>query len=606
MLSIYLHLSLGHKHRNRPQDIHGEMYRQNVFVYCALIIYRRIPDMTSQAPAQVDMSTPHEMKVLKRNLSTECISFDKVTKRIRSLSHNLCVDPTKVSQKVIEALFDGVSTRQIDELAAQISASMSLEHPHYNDLAGRIAVSNHQKNTTNSFFKTMKMLYEATDINGEHHPIISKDLYKLATNHKKEIEETIDYERDYLYDYFGFKTLEKSYLMRLKGQPVERIQHMWMRVSLAIHQDDLAAAFETYHLMSSKMFTHATPTLFNAGTPRPQLSSCFLLEMKGDSVPEIFQTLEQCAQISKWAGGIGLHVHNIRAKGSYIRGTNGVSNGLVPMLKCYNSCARYVDQCLVSGDVFTVNGLKDISTVMPSDMVLGSDGNFHCVKNVLQHAYDGEIIEVNMSNGATISVTPVQQICIRRPVIGGDVSDLGYIDSQDLLPADQTSHVQSKYHQDVESWSSADCWVLGLLLNTPQLEGFAVSLHEASDGDIRRLKTYLDDRLIPYYERAKDEQVCITWQPSNMFPFTTHAIVDGVPLAALHLPGEKAASIRSSLYRDVKNIEYLKYRCSACLPWTVKQTRVKHMQAFVYDLDLQGSDAYMTTAGLLHQAEYQS
>ena len=284
------------------------------------------------------------MKVLKRDNSTEPVSFDKITKRIKSLSNNLNVDHIKVSQKVIENIYDGVTTYELDELSAQIAAGMSVENPDYSQLAGRITCSNYQKRTPKSFFKVMKMLYEYRDKNNQSAPLISKELFDIVKKNKKIIEDAIQHERDYYYDFFGFKTLYRSYLMKVNGIPMERIQHMWMRVALGIHGEDINSAIETYNLMSEKYFTHATPTLFNAGTTRPQLSSCFLIAMQDDSIPGIFNTLNQCAQISKWAGGIGLHIHNIRAKGTHIRGTNGTSNGIVPMLKVFNHTARYVDQ----------------------------------------------------------------------------------------------------------------------------------------------------------------------------------------------------------------------------------------------------------------------
>ena len=284
------------------------------------------------------------MKVLKRDNTTEPVSFDKITKRIKSLSNNLNVDHIKVSQKVIENIYDGVTTYELDELSAQIAAGMSVENPDYSQLAGRITCSNYQKRTPKSFFKVMKMLYEYRDKNNQSAPLISKELFDIVKKNKKIIEDAIQHERDYYYDFFGFKTLYRSYLMKVNGNPMERIQHMWMRVALGIHGEDIQSAIETYNLMSEKYFTHATPTLFNAGTNRPQLSSCFLIAMQDDSIPGIFNTLTQCAQISKWAGGIGLHIHNIRAKGTHIRGTNGTSNGIVPMLKVFNHTARYVDQ----------------------------------------------------------------------------------------------------------------------------------------------------------------------------------------------------------------------------------------------------------------------
>jgi ribonucleoside-diphosphate reductase alpha subunit len=284
------------------------------------------------------------MQVVKRDGSREDISFDKITRRIATLAEDLSVDPTLVAQKTIQSVCDGIHTSQIDELSAELSAGMVIEHdPDYGLLAGRILVSNHEKNRCHTFAEVARMLYEARDEHGGAMPLVSQDLFELSQQHADEIEAQIDYKRDYVYDFFAVKTLFRSYLMKIRGALVERIQHMWMRVAIGIHGADLAKAFETYHLMSKKIFTHATPTLFHAGTPRPQMSSCYLMGMT-DSVEGIFKTLSDCAQISKWAGGIGLHVHNIRAKGSQIRGTNGTSNGLVPMLKVFNHTARYIDQ----------------------------------------------------------------------------------------------------------------------------------------------------------------------------------------------------------------------------------------------------------------------
>ena len=290
------------------------------------------------------------MHVKKRDGEEEEVSFDKIVRRLKNLSTGLNVDHIKVSQRVIESIFDGVTTAQLDELSAETSMSLSTENPDYGMLAGRIAISNHQKNTPKTFYRAMKTLYDFIDVNGINTPLISKDFFETVRKHKKELEEAIDYERDFLYDYFGFKTLQRSYLMTVNKESVERIQHMWMRVAIGIHGDNIKSAIETYNLMSQKYFTHATPTLYNAGTNRPQLSSCFLIPMaggkdiNGDSIEGIFSTLKQCSLISKWAGGIGLHIHNVRARGSHIRGTNGTSNGIVPMLRVFNNSAVYCDQ----------------------------------------------------------------------------------------------------------------------------------------------------------------------------------------------------------------------------------------------------------------------
>ena len=287
------------------------------------------------------------MYVLKRDGREEPIMFDKITARVRKLCYglNALVDPVKVAMRVIEGLYDGVTTSELDNLAAETAATMTTTHPDYALLAARISVSNLHKNTKKSFVDTMTDLY--TYVNprtGKKAPLLADNVYKVIKENAERLDSTIIYNRDFGYDYFGFKTLERSYLLKLNGEIVERPQHMLMRVSVGIHLEDLDAAIETYHLMSKKYFTHATPTLFNSGTPKPQMSSCFLLTMKDDSIDGIYDTLKQTAKISQSAGGIGLSIHNIRATGSYIAGTNGTSNGIVPMLRVFNDTARYVDQ----------------------------------------------------------------------------------------------------------------------------------------------------------------------------------------------------------------------------------------------------------------------
>ncbi len=293
-----------------------------------------------------NMEKDEEMLVTKRDGNTEVIAFDKILKRIRTLGNeaNIKINYTSLVMKVIDQIYNKISTTKIDELSAEQCASMSTIHPDYNVLAGRIVVSNHHKNTSDSFVKVMNKLYSFKDKHGEPSPLVSKTLYDVVNEHGEELENMIDYNNDYLIDYFGFKTLERAYLMKLDGKIVERPQHMWLRVSMGIHGNNLDKIKETYHYMSNKYFTHATPTLFNAGTPHPQLSSCYLIAMENDSIDGIYNTLKDCALISKWAGGIGLHIHNVRASGSHIRGTNGSSNGIVPMLRVYNHTAKYVDQ----------------------------------------------------------------------------------------------------------------------------------------------------------------------------------------------------------------------------------------------------------------------
>jgi ribonucleoside-diphosphate reductase alpha subunit len=287
------------------------------------------------------------MFVTKRNGDKEEVSFDKVLNRIKSIKNKppelKNVNASFLAQKVCSRIYDNVKTSELDELASQISASMIIEEPEYGEMASRIIVSNHHKNTSPSFSETIYLLYNNRTY-GKHTPLIDKDLYEIVMNNKNKLNDVINYERDFSFDYFGFKTLERAYLMKVNNRVIERPQHMLMRVSLGIHGEDFKDALSTYECMSKQLFIHATPTLFNSGTPRPQLSSCFLLSMKNDSIDGIFSTLKDCANISKWAGGIGLHIHNIRSKSSHIRGTNGTSNGIVPMLRCFNETARYVDQ----------------------------------------------------------------------------------------------------------------------------------------------------------------------------------------------------------------------------------------------------------------------
>jgi ribonucleoside-diphosphate reductase alpha chain len=288
------------------------------------------------------------MFVIKRDTKRESVKFDKITARIEKLCYGLdrrFVNSIDVAKKVIEGLYDGVTTTELDNLAAETAASLTVKHPDYALLASRIAVSNLHKNTIKSFSRTMQLLYDARDSKtGKPVPMLADDIWAIIRDNAELLDSTIIYDRDYGFDYFGFKTLEKSYLLKVDGKVVERPQHLYMRVAVGIHRDDIESAIRTYHLMSERWFTHATPTLFNAGTPKPQMSSCFLLTMKDDSIDGIYDTLKQTAKISQSAGGIGLSIHNIRATGTYIGGTNGTSNGIIPMLRVFNDTARYVDQ----------------------------------------------------------------------------------------------------------------------------------------------------------------------------------------------------------------------------------------------------------------------
>jgi len=287
-----------------------------------------------------------EMKVLKRNGKLETVSFDKILKRVKSIGSEckIKLNYTSFVMKVIDQLYNGIPTTKIDELTAEQCASLSIQHPDYNTLASYIIISNFHKDTDSSFSAVMNKLYNFHDLHFKHHPVVSEHFINIVNENTLFFDNLIDHKRDYLIDYFGFKTLERAYLMKYHGTPIERPQYLWLRVAIGIHGNNLEKVETTYNLMSQFYFTHATPTLFNSGTPKPQLSSCYLIGLQEDSIAGIYNTLSDCAQISKWAGGIGLHIHNIRATGSHIRGTNGTSNGIVPMLRVFNTTARYVDQ----------------------------------------------------------------------------------------------------------------------------------------------------------------------------------------------------------------------------------------------------------------------
>lgn len=407
--------------------------------------------------------TTDEMRVIKRSGQIEIVSFDKILQRIKNIgkSANIKINYTQLAMKVIDQLYDKITTTQIDILTADQCASMSSIHYDYSTLAAHIAISNHHKNTQSDFAKVVTLLYLFEDKHGKHTPLVSEQLYNTVIQNADLINYQLDFNRDYLFDFFGFKTLEKTYLMRINGKIVERPQHMWMRVSLGIHGEDLKAAFETYHLMSQKFFTHATPTLFNSGTPRPQNSSCFLLAMENDSIDGIYSTLKDCALISKWAGGIGLHIHNVRASGSHIRGTNGSSNGIVPMLRVFNNTAKYVDQCLSKETiVYTKAGPVPIKYIVPGNEVICDDGAFRPVKKVLEYPeYCGEIYQIQV-NGQIIEATEMHPFLIKADAN----STPEYVEANRLEPGNLVAFPVPKYENDLLGLTEADCRFYGIFM----------------------------------------------------------------------------------------------------------------------------------------------
>lgn len=428
-----------------------------------------------------------EMFVLKRNGEKEAVQFDKITKRIENVANNIlpilsCVDPVLVAQKVISGVFNGVTTAELDVLSAETAAYMSTIHPEYSDLAARISVSNLQKETPKKFSNCVDLMFNYINPKtGKKGPLVNERLFNVVMKNRDLVDSMIKDERDFLFDYFGFKTLQKSYLKTVNDKTIERPQYMWLRVSLGIHYEDLDSVFETYNLMSQKYFTHATPTLFNSGTPIPQMSSCFLLTMPDDSIEGIFDAAKQCALISKSAGGIGLSIHNIRASNSYISGTNGHSNGLVPMLKVFNDIARYVDQCF-TGDslIFTDSGLKEISELVSGkDKVLTSDGDMNFVNKVVVHnGYVGKIfkIKIRQTVNTDFRITPEHQILILKgsekriqfntfiDKLEKGLFNVEFVDVKDVTTNDYMVFPIPTYEQDIPDMSEEDCRMYGILL----------------------------------------------------------------------------------------------------------------------------------------------
>jgi ribonucleoside-diphosphate reductase alpha chain len=348
------------------------------------------------------------MQIVKRDGSRETVKLEKISKRIERHCKDLKnIDSISVAQKVVQGLYDGVSSVELDHLAMETAYSMSVKHPEYDKLASRLAISALHKTTDSTFSGTIEKLYNVKDTNGNDKSLISKAVAKFIKKNAAVLDSAIDYNRDYLFDYFGFKTLERSYLMKINNVVVERPQHMWMRVACGIHSDDIDAALNTYQLLSTMKATHATPTLFNAGTPKNQLSSCFLVAMKDDSIEGIYDTIKEMALISQSAGGLGLHVHNIRSKGSPIYGTGGTSNGLTPLLKVVNETMRYVDQCFIGDtEVKTKEGIKLIKDITANDSALTSDGTYKkVIEKKIFPKETREMIKITTASGENY-VTP--------------------------------------------------------------------------------------------------------------------------------------------------------------------------------------------------------
>ena len=551
----------------------------------------------------------YSMRVQKRNGSTESVSFNKVLQRIRKASKGLAVNPDAIAQQVLARIVNGIRTSDLDELTAQMSASLCTTHPDWGTLASRIAVSNHHKNTEVNFTKVVEILSNQMNKCGNSISYISTDVTTFVSKNGEALDAYIKHERDYDFDYFGFKTLEKSYLLKnTEGKVIERPQHMWMRVAVGIwHKTgNLQQIFETYDLLSQKFMTHATPTLFNAGTPRPQLSSCYLLAMSSDSIAGIYKTLGDCAAISKYAGGIGLHLHNIRARGSLIKGTNGTSNGLVPMLRVFNNTARYVDQCFTPDTIiYTLNGPKAIEDVSVTDKVLASTGVYETVKLPLRHEYSGLILDIQVKNAIyPVRVTPEHQVLALKGQAKGlnfdvirnrlekNITAAEFSDANELTVGDFVVFPVPSYEFDIPTLTEEDCRLYGIMLGDGYISGpdSGVCLNTVSKKSVVDfVVNYLETRgvNVKSYPETDSSTIRIKWSTASPgFKFTRSQLYDSnkqkiIDTPFLHLPinkakqilrgiietdgciGTKEIAIELSSYPLVESIRYLLLRMGA-------------------------------------------
>ena len=468
------------------------------------------------------------MRVKKRDGNYEDVSFDKVIRRIKTHSNDLKnLDPTGIAQFVCARIYDGVPTSELDELTAQICSSYITDHPEYGILSSRIIISNHHKNTSPSFSEVINILYNAKDCLNNHNPLISDEVLNVVNEHKEKLNTIIDYERDYNIDYFGFKTLERSYLMRVDNKIIERPQHLFMRVALGIHGKDIKDAIETYDMLSNKLAIHATPTLFNAGTPRSQMASCFLQAMKDDSIEGIFDTLKSCANISKYSGGVGLHIHNVRGRGSYIRGTNGTSNGIIPMLSVYNKTAMYVDQCF-RGDtnIYTSTGTKKIEKVHEGEYVLTADGTYHKVLKKITTKINKDTYRIRTNNSIdTVYATPEHQIYALTEMPSLPISELEnymsnniqkqpkYVALKTLTTFDYIGYPIPVVDDEVEC-DEEMCLYSGILLSNGYIENNYqyVSFYRDKGADMcKALIDFLNKHKVEYSKYSERNRNIIKW-----------------------------------------------------------------------------------------------
>ena len=599
----------------------------------------------------------NDMYVLKRSGELEIVSFDKILKRIKTLGNevNIKINYTALAMKVIDQLYDKISAIKIDELTSEQCASMSSVHPDYNTLAGRIVISNNHKNIQKSFSETMNDLYNYLDKNGVHSPLVSVDLINVVRGNNALLDSWCDYSRDYLIDFFGFKTLERAYLMRINKKVVERVQHMWMRVSIGIHGSNIERAIQTYDYMSNKYFTHATPTLFNAGTPRPQLSSCFLLSMEEDSIEGIYNTLKDCAMISKMAGGIGLNIHNIRASGSHIRGTNGSSNGIVPMLKVFNNTAKYVDQCVHPNTmIYTTNGIVEIRNVISGITgIFTISGSNEVITNVLEHSYEGPMIEITTLKRIIppLMITPEHPVYILSnygpydPVVMANDLDRGLLsfewkEAKDIVVTDLIVYPIPSYERDFVELTEHICYIYGLIMSGMANYYYIVSMEDNSDilqnhnycvnsvEKTKELTDYFDSNMVNYQveniDNNKEEKI-VKWEKTVNVIFRNTDFYDvnfsnsynknkmAVGVRWLFLPKNKIRRIMDGIGNcaNVKDILHdlflinlrlgkigLSYKNYCMVP--VSKISTNSYSGIVYDLQMKQEHNYLLENGLVH------
>ena len=589
-----------------------------------------------------------EMYVTKRNGQKEIVSFDKILNRIKNVGEEvgIKINYTSLVIKVIDQLYDGISSPKIDELLGEQCASMSSIHPDYNILAGRITISNHHKNTSASFTEVVEKLYTYIDKHGKHSPLVSTELYNVVSNYPEKYNALCDYNRDYLIDYFGFKTLERSYLMSVDKVVVERPQHMWLRVSIGIHSDNFEKVCETYGYMSKKYFTHATPTLFNAGTPHPQLSSCYLLAMEEDSIDGIFNTLKDCAKISKWAGGIGLHIHNVRASGSHINGTNGNSNGIVPMLRVFNNTAKYVDQCLhPSTVIYTTHGPIPIAECVPGmTAIFNRTGSAEIIDKVLEHSYYGKILSITLNemSSKTLVITPEHPIYVVTALdddttldvlvkdLDAGLVNMQWVEAKDLNKSrDYIVYPIPNYTVENPVLTEDICYIYGIILagmkkyycSTLSIEYKKFVHIYQTEEKIKILSMFLDKHLINYRVEPVDDQFMLCFKPTTKLPFCmsdfynkTYIHQLGIGKRWYFLPINKIKRIIDGIGNDYvdSDLQFLKLlagdidNTDHCIRYnnnmlvSIKSIRETMYDGILYDLQMTTEHNYLVEGGLVH------